>query len=1008
MRKMDASKVMCLFLISLGLLVEGVEGARSEKGVCLKVQLRNLCKEKFNDVVTIDVTPYLKGNACEVVERSSGKAIKAQLDVIPNCNTARREVSFWACIPPRSTKVYEIKGKQCSSKSFPTEISGEAVLSNKCLTLQISPYKGICLLKKRGQVSSWMGYTDWIGEERKGFEGTGYTRGPINSLAFKNCRMRLISRGSIRTVFQCVKELDGVAKGITLIENWILYADKSSYEYELNIFNFSSKRVVFPSPLLLEGGHLHIRFGKALEGKKLLLFPPNFKVEAHTVELASKRTYHLYTTCHEMKGRDRVWTLVVSPQKGLALGIIDKLDTSFIWSFNRYEAYLMFLMPKRIRWRFRGYLDPGESFRVVHEVVVGEYPKELNENIMEKKVRLAKALEISIENNIIKPSSIKTIKKILPPPELLFPCDRQILPSIALDFDWKDLKGARWYQIQISKDRDFSKIYKDWKTPTKKFYTKFIPFELLPEGKYYWRVRGIAQDDTPGKWSVVRSFIVQNMPNSLPEPVFRLSHKRPLFEWECAPKNGQELLKLWRELPASVRKYSVVSFGVDRYYRGWRGRTVKDFYDVLEVAEREGIPIVFNHYVRLSHLDMLLRKYKCLKGVVIAERNGFFFLHPEMRNRFKRLWKLLAMHGRVFEWREAQWENNFWLEMPYRQEWWELLKKYGDYFIGAWKTNCSDVPVMIQSNLLGLWLTGIIPAWGVNVEPWIWTPAGYVEIGKELPAGRGVPGVRVPCTVAIEFYLMGLISGATYYHIEWTPGGERIMRALVEETIKEGLITSKEEVLKRVKVCCLGRKEDLVWSRDFGTLRNLYRGTYGIKHEHEYIPDTGRYFFIPILPIRTPVSVANRFSHLVYSDSFANDIGFRSFFNQYYPPQRHQGDAFICQVGDKIFVINPHEIADKEVHYHLFLDKGPVKEVKGKVPPHAFLIFIQKKDRLKILSACHYLRPLPVFLYSQKRVKAETNPENVVQIEREEERGLYLELLPNKVLAKTLIVQRKD
>jgi len=159
------------------------------------------------------------------------------------------------------------------------------------------------------------------------------------------------------------------------------------------------------------------------------------------------------------------------------------------------------------------------------------------------------------------------------------------------------------------------------------------------------------------------------------------------------------------------------------------------------------------------------------------------------------------------------------------------------------------------------------------------------------------------------------------------------MRAVV----KRRLIPSREEVMRAIKVACWARPEDTfvapafvnVKGRQFGNFRPLYLATYGLRHDKELIPNTGRFFFIPLLPVLTDPGMLPRHWRLVRTNSFDAE-GFKRLFERAYS-KLYDGEAFVAKGGDLLVVMNTNEKkgAFRAVRDPFMLG-GPLRLLKGR------------------------------------------------------------------------------
>jgi hypothetical protein len=78
-----------------------------------------------------------------------------------------------------------------------------------------------------------------------------------------------------------------------------------------------------------------------------------------------------------------------------------------------------------------------------------------------------------------------------------------IIPGTGRRLQWSDQSGAKAFQVQISKEKDFKTTAFDNVSTANS-----IDFPSLDEGNYFWRVR-LSETTKSAKWSTVSSFTVQ-------------------------------------------------------------------------------------------------------------------------------------------------------------------------------------------------------------------------------------------------------------------------------------------------------------------------------------------------------------------------------------------------------------------------------------------------------------------------------------------------------------------
>jgi hypothetical protein len=173
---------------------------------------------------------------------------------------------------------------------------------------------------------------------------------------------------------------------------------------------------------------------------------------------------------------------------------------------------------------------------------------------------------------------------------------------------------------------------------------------------------------------------------------------------------------------------------------------------------------------------------------------------------------------------------------------------------------------------------------------------------------------------------------------------EPFLRAVAEHQ----LVPTKEEVLENVKLAVLQDKphEKEVYSEQqfYGPYTALYSSTYGFDQKgadiYEYFPNTGRYYYFPLLPYGTEELKRGDGSEvpLVNMSDMADKKKVKEAFDNAYKKE-YDGDALVTMPGEKVFIINTNENKDITQSYRI-KNPGNTKllSLEGKIGPHAYLI----------------------------------------------------------------------
>ena len=185
----------------------------------------------------------------------------------------------------------------------------------------------------------------------------------------------------------------------------------------------------------------------------------------------------------------------------------------------------------------------------------------------------------------------------------------------------------------------------------------------------------------------------------------------------------------------------------------------------------------------------------------------------------------------------------------------------------------------------------------------------------------------------------------------WTSEGEatetftRIVIPFLRAIINHKMLVTKTDLVNKVKVAVTydGVDEIKTYTEDrYREFWALFKGTYGFSKQgnstgevYEFFPNTGRYFFIPILP-PTDVNLVDKIKRLPIKD-LQDPQKVTQIFNSYYP-ETYKGTALVYQVGDILAVMNTHENDDIIDNYSVPLKRGIFNSISGESNVHSYLM----------------------------------------------------------------------
>jgi hypothetical protein len=110
------------------------------------------------------------------------------------------------------------------------------------------------------------------------------------------------------------------------------------------------------------------------------------------------------------------------------------------------------------------------------------------------------------EVGIVDPAVQKiSVKELLSPPEAVEPENGAIFYKEGVSLTWSKLEGAVSYLVEIARDPRFSNVYLEKSNST----TTLWLAKNVPDGRYFWRVRGVDGQGIVGRCSDNRYFDIQ-------------------------------------------------------------------------------------------------------------------------------------------------------------------------------------------------------------------------------------------------------------------------------------------------------------------------------------------------------------------------------------------------------------------------------------------------------------------------------------------------------------------
>lgn len=483
------------------------------------------------------------------------------------------------------------------------------------------------------------------------------------------------------------------------------------------------------------------------------------------------------------------------------------------------------------------------------------------------------------------------------------------------------------------------------------------------------------------------------------------------------PQTGEAFaeyaIKTFNALPEDIRNFAVIY--IDEGTTDMTPARQLEFWDeLLTVTDKANVPIVCQSECFCTNktrdpftqeeLSAVFKEHPSLIGFVqvelstngvtneklaydeVTEDNG---VNKNILARLKSCIKACAENGGLFIWQDMEYiyykKANYINQILKDRELYDLLKANTENVIIMDKHNGHGRHFASQSNILGCWLDDVCGNWGVNLENFLWYEEGFKEY-DDIGVAPNEPDFAYtskypPALYGIDM-IADLVGGATVYAIEGTfsrgglyhwVNGEVVLTPTfydvlypIYQHVLNGAVPSKEEVKENIKVAYKMKltRSYALSGNDAHLLQGLYCDAFSFIDENldispyfdctkTWVPSTGRYYLIPILPIHSnpeevlpEAEVLNDFTYFL-NLLFINPIKAK-FFNDRYE-ETYSGDGVLFDMNDYIYVFNSNEnkTVDAKQTVSYTLPESKIK-LDAELEAHTYAIIDEKEDRIEI------------------------------------------------------------
>ena len=483
------------------------------------------------------------------------------------------------------------------------------------------------------------------------------------------------------------------------------------------------------------------------------------------------------------------------------------------------------------------------------------------------------------------------------------------------------------------------------------------------------------------------------------------------------PQTGEAFasyaIKTYYALPEDVRNFAVIY--IDEGTTDMTPARQLEFWDeLLTVTDEANVPIVCQSECFCTNktrdpftqeeLSAVFREHPSLIGFVqvelstngvtneklaydeVTEDNG---VNKNILARLKSCIKACAENGGLFIWQDMEYiyfkKANYINQILKDRELYDLLKANTENIVIMDKHNGHGRHFASQANILGCWLDDVCGNWGVNLENFLWYEEGFInydDVGfapnepdpittaKYPPALYGIDMIADMVGGATVYAIEGTFSRGGLYHfingeVVFTPTFRDVLYPIYQ-LILNGSVPGKEQVKEKIKVAYKMKmtRTYALSGNDAHLLQGLYCDAFNFIEEKiditpyfdctkDWVPSTGRYFIIPILPIYSnpeevlPESrILNDFSYF-FNLLFINPIKTK-FFNKYYE-ETYKGDGVLFDINDYVYIFNSNENktinSEQTVSYTLPKSK---KEINASYVAHTYAIISESEEKIEI------------------------------------------------------------
>ncbi len=426
----------------------------------------------------------------------------------------------------------------------------------------------------------------------------------------------------------------------------------------------------------------------------------------------------------------------------------------------------------------------------------------------------------------------------------------------------------------------------------------------------------------------------------------------------------------WLRVPDELKPYSAM----------WvNGETVTT--NELQAFETANIPVIVqgenynscegSMVIPIATLHTWLSTYDNIIGVSFVEQSCAG-LTSTQETRIIDTIEECAGHDALFIWEDMGYTDrkNVFAKAGDDSDIFAAIDDYKDDIIMVNKMNGAGQYFLTQSIIEGFWTTGLINAWGINSEDFWWWENGFEDLytasgGLQHGASMEKSRYSIPDALIGQMVGLAMSHGACVFSFEnsdrlieyddtLVPAFTKVIAPLHDLAIKEKVIPTREQVISKIKVAYYA--DD--WTATPLALpgENLFMDLYGLD-EHteswvstndcsaEFLPSTGRFFGIPIIPNLGETEGEDTFDTIIESGTMpGNKV---TYFEGLYT-ENPTGTSCAMNSGRTWFITNPYENTNTDTTFGGVNMSQGYYILSGTVKPHSYIYAREINDGISL------------------------------------------------------------